>query len=162
MREHIRRKLNPQAQTFDEAFDKWASKGNWMAFSQFVVMGEYLRVYQPHLRHEVFCPREGKDFHASPDHQSCEQFVPVGLHYSYPYQGYLLPSRDDRPNIFNFKHLRLNEPSPFHQHLHFTDKFSPATILLLEEAMQHGYCLQYMLSETTAIGGSTDSFNLTE
>lgn len=148
MRDHIRNRINPQLKTFDEAFEEWAKNNKWSQFSQFVIMGEYVRFHQPHLVHQIFCPHLGKGFGQSPDHKACEQYVPPGIHYGWPYQFYLLQRSGTVP-YFTAGQMRMSGDSAFHQQLVVTNKYSPQMILHLENVVLHGHCLQYFFKHGT-------------
>lgn len=55
LRGHIWRRLDPAATSFDAAFNTWSRRENWRVFSQFVVMGEFLRQRYPQLARQIFC-----------------------------------------------------------------------------------------------------------
>lgn len=101
-----------------------------------------MRVFQPHLVHQVHCPTWPADFMASNDTYSCQHFVPNGFHYGWPYQMYLMSSQlsDDHPE-FNWEFYRrhpLLQPK-------FTDKLTLNTITTLESVINHGDCLATFL-----------------
>eukprot|EP01033_Poteriospumella_lacustris_P011024 gene11024-7846_t len=55
LRSHVWQRLDPAAASFDAAFNTWSQRENWRHFSQFVVMGEFLRLRHPQLARQIFC-----------------------------------------------------------------------------------------------------------
>lgn len=55
LRSHVWQRLDPAAASFDAAFNTWSQRENWRVFSQFVVMGEFLRRQHPQLARQIFC-----------------------------------------------------------------------------------------------------------
>jgi GDP-4-dehydro-6-deoxy-D-mannose reductase len=107
--------------TFNEAFDSWTNRSNWIGLSQFVNMGEYMRTQEPDLVRQVFCPsavESSVDFKSAPDADACQNYVPPAAHLGWGPHGYI------NAGVGNYK------------------PFGPIYITAAESMMAHGVCLR--------------------
>lgn len=170
LRNHIWHRLDAGAPSFNAVFNGWAKHATWKFFSQFVVMGEYLRSQHGDQARQIMCEpgpgnlvfsRSSDQARASPagsssqyfaaslsgtwadplsDSQMCHQYVPPGVHYGWPYQFYLHNSAKAE---YEWNYFRgPQSPNSVHPvDRQFTSKFSSKTLSKLAEFVHHGQCL---------------------
>lgn len=148
LREYISRHLLPGSSTidFDAAFNKWSLTHDWKAFSQFVVMGEFMRTHLSAKVRQVHCPnaaalsREEMETRFSLDAETsaCRNYVPVAVHYGWLPQGYLgVGGGEDA-----FSPQKENSLGEFQRY----SKFNIKTIDAVQEIVWHGRCLQALFA----------------
>jgi len=127
LRDHAVKKLSPATNiSFNTAFNLWAGNTNWGEFSQFVVMGEYMRQFESDLVSQIYCqmadfftfgknPQEG---------DSCISYIPNAAHFGWGYNIYL-----GGGGGATYRNGNTNE------------KYGPEYIAGAESLILHGFCL---------------------
>lgn len=126
--------------TFDYSFDLWTRNVSyWNDFSQFVVMGEYMRVHRSHEVTQVFCP-DLRNLNGSTlrdvlsqnaETQACLNYVPPAVHLGWGNDMYLHGGMGK-----SYRHQNAGEFAAFSQ------TFGVSLINAVEEILFHGNCLQ--------------------
>lgn len=145
MRKHFKNMLNSSAISFDDSFNQWSKRSNYWHFSQFVVMGEYMRVYQPEYVRQVFCPSVGEvkkllaNSSMTQDTEDekilCLKYVPNAANFGSGYGPNYLGGGGGWP-------YRRTNPGEF---VNYTDKYGVSYIQNAERTILHGYCLRLYL-----------------
>lgn len=187
LRHHIWHRIDAAAPSFNAVFNGWAKHATWKFFSQFVVMGEYLRSQHNEQTRQIMCePGPGnlafvhsnEHSHSSPagtsqyfaaslsgtwadplsDSQMCHQYVPPGVHYGWPYQFYLHNAAKAEYDWGYFRGPGV--PKSVHPvDRQFTSKFSSKTLTKLAEFVHHGQCLSDHWHRSTASDQNACSSN---
>ena len=162
LRKYISENLKPgKNMSFDSAFNSWSSTNNWKAFSQFVVMGEFMKRKRPQEVRQVHCPfikskpedtattngivYDGTEasmerlFNQSPATIACRGYIPYSIHYGWIPQGYLGSNLNHR--IYSDPSWETKDLGEFKRY----NKFNTAIIDNLQEIVLHGYCLKLSL-----------------
>jgi hypothetical protein len=92
MRHFITRKLLPgENVNFNDAFNRWAENAEWRAFSQFVVMGNYMSSQEPNEISDIYC-HDRKDFASGAlklEDSNCTLYIPNAAHFGWGYNMYI-------------------------------------------------------------------------
>lgn len=126
MRDHIEIRTNTT--DFNAAFRKLRDTQNILAFSQFVVMGNYVKQYHQDKVKSIMCPH--KDRYSK--EMECASFVPVAVHYGWEYCYYVGSCNDVG------KHRNEGGDACGG----FSSKYGKKTIELIEDVIFRGQCFK--------------------
>lgn len=146
MRNHIVKKLGfPDGYSFDLAFGNWTLRPDveYFRWSQFVVMGTYLELFEKDLVHIIKCP----NYHDGnrPGHE-CHKWTSTGTHYGWRYCHYVGSCRADYEGVMYY---RRQNGGDFEEK--FTNKYGIRTVDLIEEVIQYGVCYKQYLEDQTVL-----------
>ena len=125
-------------------------KHNMDGFSQFVVMGEHMRLQHPDKIAPVFCPAVKlmaenitviDTLKQDVDTSRCLTFVPLGMHYGWRTANYM-GTKQALKRGTNAMYFRQQLGSEFSK---YSTKFGPRSIDIIEEVVFEGLCLQDFL-----------------
>ena len=133
LREFARSRLSQNASTFDDAVNSWTLRAEYMALSQFCIMGAYMRSHEPGRVRQIFCPTVSPSFSTDIDETDasklCKNYVPSVAHLGWGYRPYLNSG---------FGGYRGHAPGEFSR---YSDKYGLSYIDAAQEIVRHGYCL---------------------
>jgi hypothetical protein len=147
MRTHFQTRVAPLATYFNAAFGQYSNNQTGTPirhFSQFVVMGEYLRLHQAHLVHQIYCPKSEHVKWLLNESANCVNFVPLGLHYGHRNSRYVMQVNMSR-NEHGFHRGNTGELNKYSR------KFGLAAIRLIQDVTKQGFCLK-MLFHAEKVG----------
>jgi hypothetical protein len=150
LRDHISNIITPGVYDFDAALIEWAQRPRNISqhneFSQFVIMGNYLKYFMPNISHTVHCPH-AMNLYADPyalGDSSCRDFVPIGFHYGWRNVLFMNYAKTlKRGNYARYYH----EGDDFAKQCFssYNGLFGPKTVDAVTEILLQAYCLREYL-----------------